>query len=63
MKAHTGFIYTLIGTAKLNAVDPEAYLWYVLELSLRAAFVFWKRSQDSLTILSLVAAKMATERL
>lgn len=24
-------IYTLVGTAKLNEVDPEAYLRYVLE--------------------------------
>jgi hypothetical protein len=23
-------IYTLIGTAKLNGLDPEAYLWTVL---------------------------------
>jgi transposase len=24
-------IYSLVGTAKLNAIDPEAYLRYVLE--------------------------------
>jgi hypothetical protein len=24
-------IYSLAGSAKLNGLDPEAYLWYVLE--------------------------------
>jgi len=28
---HAAALYSLIGTAKLNAIDPEAYLRYVLE--------------------------------
>jgi hypothetical protein len=37
-------IYSLIGTAKLNGIDPEAYLRYVLTHTRRVGIVFL--SQD-----------------